>query len=451
MTTTTADARAALQLDAEEERRYRERTPRSRELLERTRRLIPTGHGGGMWYQLPYPVLLERGEGCWIWDVDGNRYLDLRIGDWVMIHGHSDPVIRDAIVAQLDKAVQFGAADWDLSYRMATLLQERMPSLERIRFLVSGTEANLLAIRLARAFTGRVKVARTAGSYHGHDDVLVTGSTSVAIAPAVPLGVSPHTTSELVEIPFNDPDGAEEILTREAADIAALLLEPVQGGGGMIDADPEYVRRLREVTERLGIVLVFDEVVTFPIAYGGAQASFGVTPDLTTMSKSIGGGLPMSAVGGRAEIMGLLDPELHGGVAPVTSVSTFACNQASLAAGIAAVELLTPEKHARLQAIGDRARSGIDELGRRHGIPLHSSGLGHLIGMHWGEERVRDLRTRIASDRGKIVNLHLALMNDGVYQMSLGYFLISTKVGEEEIDGFLDRLDAALHRLGYVT
>jgi glutamate-1-semialdehyde 2,1-aminomutase len=450
-TTSTADARPALALDAEEERRYRERTPRSRELLEETRKLIPTGHGGGMWYQLPYPVLLERGEGCWIWDVDGNRYLDLRIGDWVMIHGHSNPVIRDAIVGQLDKAIQFGAADWDLSYRMATLLQERMPSLERIRFLVSGTEANLLAIRLARAFTGRVKVARTAGSYHGHDDVLVTGSTAVAIAPRVPLGVSPHTTSELVEIPFNDPDGAEEILTREASDIAALLLEPVQGGGGMIDADPEYVRRLREVTERLGIVLVFDEVVTFPIAYGGAQAWFGVTPDLTTMSKSIGGGLPMSALGGRAEIMGLLDPELHGGVAPVTSVSTFACNQASLAAGIAAIELLTPEKHARLKAMGDRARAGIDELGRRHGIPLHSSGLGHLIGMHWAEERVRDLPTKLRNDRGKIVNLHLALMNDGLYQMSLGYFLISTEVGEEEIDGFLAKLDGALHRLGYVS
>ena len=198
-------------------------------------------------------------------------------------------------------------------------------------------------------------------------------------------------------------------------------------------------------------MLVFDEVVTFPIAYGGAQAWFGVTPDLTTLSKSIGGGLPMSALGGRAEIMGLLDPELHGGVAPVTSVSTFACNQASLAAGIAAIELLTPEKHARLQEIGDRARAGIDELGRRHGIPLHSSGLGHLIGMHWAPERVRDLRTKLGNDREKIVNLHLALMNDGVYQMSLGYFLISTEVGEEEIDGFLVSLHGALHRLGYVS
>jgi glutamate-1-semialdehyde 2,1-aminomutase len=451
----TAEARprpTAVSLHPGEEQRYRARTRRSLELLERTRRLIPTGHGGGMWYQLPYPVLLERGEGCWIWDVDGNRYLDLRIGDWVLIHGHCHPHIRDAVVAQLDKGVQFGSADWDLSYRMASLLVERMPSVERVKFLVSGTEANLLAIRLARAHTGKVGVARAAGSYHGHADLLMTGSTAVAIAAArAPAGVSPHVADELVEIPFNDPDGAEAVLEREASRLAALLVEPVQGAAGMIEARPDYIRRLREVTARLGIVLVFDEVVTFPIAYGGAQAHFDVVPDLTTMSKAIGGGLPMSAVGGRAEIMDLLEPGLHDGVAPVASVSTFACNQASLAAGIACLELLTPEAHDRIRAIGDRARDGIDELGRRYGIPLHATGLGHVFGMHWADERVVDLPTRMRSDRGRIVNLHLALMNEGYYQMSLGYFLLSTAVGEAEIDGFLAALEGALHTLGYVT
>jgi glutamate-1-semialdehyde 2,1-aminomutase len=218
----------------------------------------------------------------------------------------------------------------------------------------------------------------------------------------------------------------------------------------MIDASTEYLQRLRDVTVRLGIVLVFDEVVTFPVAYGGAQAYHKVTPDLTTMSKAIGGGLPMSAIGGRSEIMDLLDPELYGGVAPVTSVSTFGCNQASLAAGIAVLEQLTPEVHARVQAIGDRARNGIDELGRRYDVPLHSSGLGHLFGMHWAAQRVVDYPTRMQSDRQKIANLHLALMNQGYYQMSLGYFLISTEVGGEEIDGFLAALEQSLHTLELV-
>src|SRR5262249_33631426 len=158
-----------------------------------------------------------------------------------------------------------------------------------------------------------------------------TGSTAVGIQPKTPSGVQASVVDELVEVPFNDPDGAEEILEREAASVAAVIVEPVQGAGGVVAATGTFLERLREVTRRRGIVLIFDEVVTFPIAYGGAQAWFGVTPDLTTMSKAIGGGLPLSALGGRAEIMDLLDPELYSGVAPVTSVSTFGGNQASLA------------------------------------------------------------------------------------------------------------------------
>jgi glutamate-1-semialdehyde 2,1-aminomutase len=451
MTATASTAAEGIALHPGEEQKYRERTRRSLELLERTKPLIPTGHGGGMWYQLPYPVLLTHGKGARIWDVDGNEYVDLRIGDWVMIHGHANETIRDAIVAQLDKGLQFGSPDWDLSYRMASLLVERMPSIERVRFLVSGTEANLLAMRLARAYTGRVKIAKAEGSYHGHADHTVVGSSTVGINPnRIPAGVAPTVPTELLEIPFNDPDGAEEILEGAAADVAAVLIEPVQGAAGMIDASTEYLQRLRDVTARLGIVLIFDEVVTFPIAYGGAQAYHGVTPDLTTMSKAIGGGLPMSAIGGRKEIMDLLDPDLHAGKAPVASVSTFGCNQASLAAGIAALELLTPEVHARVQAVGDRARNGIDELGQRYGVPLHSTGLGHLFGMHWAAERVCDYRTRMQSDRQKIVNLHLALMNEGYYQMSLGYFLISTEITEADVDGFLGALERALHTLDYV-
>jgi glutamate-1-semialdehyde 2,1-aminomutase len=439
-----------MNLDEHQVQIYHERTPRSRELLERTRMLIPTGHAGGMWYQLPYPVLLERGKGCWVWDVDRNRYLDLRIGDWVLALGHCDDRIRDAIVTQLDKGMQFGSPEWDLGYRMASLLVERMPSVEKVRFFVSGTETNQFAIRLARTFTGRTKVAKAEGSYHGIGDVLVVGSSTIGIAPdRVPAGVPAQVVGQVVEIPYNDPDGAEAVLEREGGEIAAVLIEPVMGAAGMIDASTEYMQRLRDVTARLGIVLVFDEVVTFPVAYGGAQAYHGVTPDVTTMSKAIGGGLPLAAIGGRSEIMNLLEPELHGGIAPVAVASTFGGNLASLAAGISCLELLTPDVHAHMQAMGDRARRGIDDLGERYGIPLHASGIGHLFGMHWASERVVDYRTRMLDDREKLANLMLALMNDGVYQMSFGYFLLSAAVGEEEIDAFLESLDRALVVLGY--
>src|SRR5581483_955243 len=175
----------------------------------------------------------------------------------------------------------------------------------------------------------------------------------------------------------------------------------------------------------LGVVLIFDEVVTFPMAYGGAQAHFGVRPDLTTMSKAVGGGLPAAALGGKAEIMNLLEPTCHGGRAPITAASTFGGNVTAMAAGIACVEQLTPEVHDYMTSLGDELRAGIDEVGRRHGIPLHSSGLGHLCGLHWASERVVDFRTRQQVDDEKVTNIIMALMNEGYFTFSFGYVLIN--------------------------
>jgi glutamate-1-semialdehyde 2,1-aminomutase len=249
---------------------------------------------------------------------------------------------------------------------------------------------------------------------------------------------------EVVVLPFNDADGAEELIERNASDLAAVLIEPIMGVAGMIPATKDFLQRLRDVTERHGIVLIYDEVVTFPVAYGGAQAHYGVLPDLTTLSKSIGGGLPLGCVGGRAEIMNLLDPQLNNGKAPVVAASTFGGNQAALAAGLACLELLTPEAHARVQALGQRARDGIDEIGRKHDIPLHSSGFGHLFAMHWAPEPVTDFRTLQLDDREKIINIGLALNNEGYYLFSFGAFLLSTTVTEEDIDQFLAATERAL-------
>ena len=200
----------------------------------------------------------------------------------------------------------------------------------------------------------------------------------------------------------------------------------------------------------MGIVLIFDEVVTFPIAYGGAQAHHEVMPDLTTMSKAIGGGLPLGCLGGSAELMALLDPDAHDGRAPVTAASTFGGNMAALAAGIACLEQLTPEAHAHVQAMGERARDGIDELGRRYDIPLHSTGFGHLLAMHWAPEPVVDYRTRMQDDSEKIVNLGMALMNEGFYHFSFGSFLLSTEIREPHIEALLGGIERAMHNLGYV-
>lgn len=435
-----------------EHAKYLDRTKKSWELLSRTRDLIPTGHGGGMWYQMPYPVLLSKAKDSRVWDVDGNEYLDLRIGDWVLIHGHANERITEAVARQLPLGAQYGSPEWDLSYRMASLLIERMPSVDRVRFLVSGTETNLLALRLARAHTGRAKLAKATGSYHGIADVLVVGSSTISfVKDRIPPGVTPGVAQDVVEFPFNDADAAEAAIEAAASELAAVIVEPIMGAAGMVPATREFLQRLREVTERHGIVLIFDEVVTFPIAYGGAQAHHGINPDLTSMSKAIGGGLPLAALGGRRELMDLLDPDKNGGRAPVTAASTFGGNQAALAAGIACLEQLTPEVHQRVQILGERARAGIDAIGEKYGIPLHATGFGHILAMHWAPERVIDYRTRMNDDSEKIVNLGVALMNEGYYHFSFGSFLLSTSHTEADIDSLLAGIERALHNLGFVS
>jgi glutamate-1-semialdehyde 2,1-aminomutase len=441
-----------VEFNAAEIEKFRARTPKSKELWERTKEVIPMGHGGGMGYFVPHPIMVDHAKGCWLWDVDGNRYLDLRIGDWVLIHGHCDDDIEAAVRDQMGKSVQIGGPEWDLGYRMGVLLRDRTPSIDKVRYFVSGTDANLCATRMARVATGRMKIAKAMGSYHGTADVLIVGTSTLRDPNEfVPSGVPSHVGDDVVEFPFNDPDGTEAILEKHGDEIAAVLVEPAMTAAGMIEATPEYLQRLREVTERKGIILIFDEVVTFPVAYGGGQAHYGVTPDLTTMGKAIGGGLPVSAVGGRADLMDLLEPDAHDGNAPLSVMATFGGNQVGMAAGIAALEKLTPEAHERVNALGDRTRAGIDEIGRRYGIGLHATGLGHLAGLHWADERVVDYETRLKDDREKVVNIMLALDNQGYYQTFTGLVLLSTAIGDQEIDGFLLALERSLHNLGYVS
>ena len=432
--------------------KYRSRTVRSKELWQQTKTLIPTGHAGGMGAFGEHPIVVDHAKGCWLWDVDGNEYLDLRLGDWVLIHGHSDEDIRNAVYEQMGKVVQVGAPERNMGYRMAELLVERMPSVEKVRFFASGTDANLCAIRLARGYTGRSKIARSIGGYHGTSDTLMVGR-SVLRAPEdeIPLGIQSSAIDEIVQIPYNDPDGAEAIIRQHVSDIAAVIIEPVMTAAGMVEGTTEYLQRLRDVTTELGIVLIFDEVVTFSVAYGGGQAHFGITPDLTTMGKVIGGGLPVSAVGGRTDIMDLLEPDAHDGVAPMGVMATFGGNSASLAAGIACLQKLTPEAHDRMNALGDRIRSTINGFGEKYAVPLHATGLGNLIGVHWAEERVIDDATLRKDDREKIQNINLVLDNEGFYQTFTGLFLLSTAIGSEEVDAFLAAFERALHTLEYVV
>ncbi|TMB98507.1 MAG: aspartate aminotransferase family protein [Chloroflexi bacterium] len=295
---------------------YRQTTPASQALHEKAVAVMPGGTTRTTTYFDPYPLYIDRGEGCRVWDADGTERIDMLGNYTAMILGHAHPKVVEAIRKQAGRGTGFAAAN-PIEVQLATLLCERVPSLDAVRFCNSGTEATMFAMRLARAFTGRPKIARIEGGYHGtHDyaEVSTHPVVSEAGAPEAPvarpdsIGTPEWAVEHTVVLPFNNSDAAEAIIRREGRHLAAVILEPIIGAGGVIAATVEFLERLRTVTRELDILLIFDEVISFRVAPGGAQQLYGVTPDLTTLGKIIGGGLPVAAFGGRADVMELLDP-----------------------------------------------------------------------------------------------------------------------------------------------
>ena len=403
---------------APEEIEYQRRTAASARYLTEARAHLPGGDSRSTIFYRPYPAVFASGDGCRVTDLDGNELLDFTGNHSAMVHGYRHPAVEAAARAQLERGTAFpGATEPQL--HLARLLTRRVPSMRRLRFTNSGTEATLHALRAARAFTGRRRVARAEGSYHGAIDELMAAS---------------H--PDVLLVPFDAPEGAAAAIEAAAADLAAVLIEPVQGSAGMIPASPGYLRALREVTERYGVLLVFDEVVSFRLAWGGAQAQFGIEPDLTVLGKLIGGGFPLGAFGGRADVMALFDPTEGPPVVP--HPGSYNANPMSLAAGAATLDLLTPEAIARINGLGDRLREGVQRTldGR---LPARVTGMGSLFGIHpdGAPAEAGELRRR----------LYLGLYNRGVLIDPRGVGTISTALDEPELESFLEAADDVVARL----
>src|SRR4029077_1316541 len=290
---------------ADPELEYRRTTPGSRALHEKAVAVMPGGTTRTTTYFDPYPLYIERGDGSRVWDVDGTERLDMLGNYTAMILGHAHPKVVEAIRRQAGRGTGFAAAN-PLEVELATLLCERVPSLDAVRFCNSGTEATMFAMRLARAFTGRPKIARIEGGYHGthdyaevstHPEPADAGPADHPLARPDSIGTPRSALEDTVVLPFNNPDAVELILREQGDRVAAVILEPIIGAGGVIAATAEFIDRLRAVTRELGMLLIFDEVISLRLAPGGAQQLYGVTPDLTTMGKIIGGGLPVAAFG----------------------------------------------------------------------------------------------------------------------------------------------------------
>lgn len=428
---------------------YRQTTPASQALHERAVRAMPGGTTRTTTYFDPYPLYIDRGEGCRVWDVDGTERIDMLGNYTAMILGHAHPKVVEAIKQQAARGTAFAAAN-PIEVELATLLCERVPSLELVRFCNSGTEATMFAMRLARAFTGRPKIARIEGGYHGtHDYAEVSthpapdeaGATDRPIATPDSIGTPDWALRDTVVLPFNNPEAAERILRDQGGQVAAVILEPIIGSGGVIASTHEFLERLRSVTRALGMLLIFDEVISLRVAPGGAQQLYGVTPDLTTMGKIIGGGLPVAAFGGRADVMELMDPRRQPNL---PQGGTYNGNPLGMAAGVAALKELTPDVYEDLNRKGARVKDQLTEVFASHAMAAQVNAAGSLLAIHFTDVPVVDYRTKASSNQAITRDFFLALVNHGVLMAPRAMGALSTPMGEHDIQEFVDAVDAVL-------
>lgn len=432
--------------------RYRDRTPRSRELWERALHVFPLGVSANVKYFAPYPVALERADGARVWDVDGNEYIDMTLGAGPHILGHRHPRVIEAVERQLGRMIQHVVPD-ENELRLAERLVARYPHLERMRFANTGSEAMRMAIRIARAATGRTLVAKVEGHYHGSDDVVLVSAKTTKLAGSAdrPVGVadapglSPRIIEDVVVLPWNDVPAALALLEERGKEIACVLLEPIGfSSAGAIATEPAFAAALRDATRRFGIVLVYDEVVTaHRLGPGGAARWLGVTPDLTALGKAIGGGFPLSALGGRADLMEpTLGLDAAAADALVFASGTFTANPIATAAGLAVLDVLETEDPApRLDALAVRLRAGLDRVFREHGVTAMATGSASITQVHFADRPPRTRRDVVAANAGAAASFLLGLVGEGVFWTPVHSALTCAAHTDADIDAVIAAAD----------
>ena len=433
--------------------RYVARTARSRALQAEAEDVMPGGSSRGTAFFAPYPFFAQGGEGHYVHDVDGNRYLDFMLNATSLVLGHGHPTIAEALAEQARKGTAFSTPTVT-QVRVARLLRDRVPSLETLRFTNSGTEATLMAIRAAWAFTGKPMLAKFEGGYHGaHEHVAVSvkpradaldpaGPTAIPEYPGQPRGV----LDDVLVLPYNDLAECARLLRQHKDRVGCLIMEPIVSSFGYLPADPEFLRGIRKLTEELGIVLVFDEVQSLRVAPGGAQEMFGVTPDLSAFGKIIGGGMPVGAFGGRRDIMALFDPAAPGG-ARIAHAGTFNANPMTLVAGEAVMLALTPAVYRRMAELGESVRAKLRAALAGAGVTAQVTGVASLFGIHFTSRPIRNYRDVVSGDAEMTKAVFTGLLNEGILLQTSCAGSLGVMTTEAEIETLADAVGRVAARV----
>ena len=442
MTTSKADA---------EIRQFVASTPKSKSLQDEAAQYLPGGSSRGTAYFAPYPAFVDHAQGHYVYDVDGNRYLDFMINATTHILGHAHPDIVDALQEQAARGNSFSGPT-EAQVRLAKNLCERVPSLETVRFTNSGTEGTMMAIRGARAFTGRHKIAKFEGGYHGsHEYVSVSvrppadalDPSGTAPVPEHP-GQPPSVAEDVITMPYNDLPTCERIIRKHGGELACVIMEVVSSSFGYLAADADFLSGIRSITEELGIVLIFDEVQSFRVSPGGAQEMFGVTPDMTTFGKIIGGGMPVGAWGGRRDIMALFDPSEG---APLAHAGTFNANPMTMVAGEVVMNHLTPAVYERMNTLGDTLRAKLRAVFDELEVPAQVTGIASLFGIHFTPESIVDYRSTLTGDSDMTTALFTGLLNEGILLQTGGAGALNILTTDAEVDALVDGVRKVVQRV----
>ena len=414
---------------------YVSKTSKSKALHNRAKKVLPAGVSYGIRFFEPYPFYTAKAKGSKLYDVDGNEYVDFWLGHTALILGHCYPAVMKTVREQLEKGTHYGTCH-ELEIRLAERITKMVPNAEMVRFTNSGTEANMYATRLARAFTGKTKIAKFEGGWHGGYDALHVGVKYPFNMPES-AGLTEAATKDTVLLPLNNLEEVKKRLRN--GKVASVVIEPILGAGGGIPAEKEFLRGLREFCDEKDILLIFDEVITgFRLAPGGAQQYYGVKADISAFGKVLGGGFPVGAFCGHKEIMERLDSRLYEHPHHAFHGGTFTANPITMVAGIKTLEILRDGVWIdKLNKLGERIRHVLRKIFADAGVDVQVAGDSSLFGIHFTKEEVKDASSAYRADRKKLVNYHLAMIAKGIFFLPTHTGALSIAHSKEDIQKLL--------------